>query len=180
MAIRMRSGRRGFSILDMLFAVVILAVVSGGTFTLFYANVFGADLSGDQSTAMVDAQAALRSIAADFRPGSAFTTPTNTGGVRATYSSGSPVEYYQSGTSLYRLVDSTTPATTALDTALASGTGMTLTYYDSSLNAIAGPMDSTKYGQAAAVDVKITTRLSHSVFGTVSRTTRVLLRNKVS
>ena len=42
---------------------------------------------------MVDAQTALRSMAIDFRPGAAFAAPANPGGVRVTFSSGSPVEY---------------------------------------------------------------------------------------
>ena len=66
------------------------------------------------------------------------------------------------------------------DTQFSAGSGLSLTYYDSSMNAIAGPMTTTKYTQAAVVDVAIRITLSHSVFGTVSRTTRVVLRNMVS
>jgi prepilin-type N-terminal cleavage/methylation domain-containing protein len=176
----MRRLRAGFSFIEMLFAMVILAVVCGGVSTLFFSNTFGADLSGDQSTAMGDAQTALRSMAIDSRPGSAFAAPTNTGGVRVTFSSGSPIEYYQSGTTLDKLVDGTTPTTTTVVTDLASGTGLSVTYYDSSMNAIAGPMDATKYGQAAVADVTVRITLAHSTLGQLTRTTRVVLRNKVS
>jgi len=177
---RRHACHRGSTVIEMLFAVLILAVVSAGVLTLFFSNTFGANLTGDQSNAMGDAQAALRLIASNLRSGAAFATPTHSGGVRVTFSSGDPVEYYQSGTTLYRLVGGSTPTTTAIVTDLASGTGLTLTYSNSSLTAITGTMDSTKYAQAAVVDVKITTSLSHSAFGTVSRTTRVVLRNMVS
>jgi prepilin-type N-terminal cleavage/methylation domain-containing protein len=176
----MRRARPGFSAIEVLMAVVVLGVVCIGVSSLFYSNVFGADLSGDQSVAMADAQTALRSIAIDQRPGAAFATPTNTGGVRVTFSSGSPVEYYQSGTTLYKLLDGTPPTTTTVVTGLTSGSGLSLTYYDSSMTAIAGPMNSTKYGQAVAVDVAVSITLSHSSFGQVTRTTRVVLRNDVS
>jgi Tfp pilus assembly protein PilV len=176
----MRRSRPGFSAIEALMAVLVLSVLSVGVFNLFYSNNYGADLSGDQSVAMADCQKALRTLAADLRSGAAFATPTNAGGVRATFSSGSPIEYYQSGTTLYCLTDGTTPTTATVVTGLTSGSGLSLTYYDSSMNAIAGPMSSTKYSQAAVVDVAISITLSHSVFGTVSRTTRVVLRNRVS
>jgi prepilin-type N-terminal cleavage/methylation domain-containing protein len=176
----MRDLRPGFSLIEMLFAMVLLAVVCGGVSTLFFSNTFGADLSGDQSTAMANSQTALRGIAIDSRPGSAFAAPTNTGGVRVTFSSGSPVEYYQSGTTLYKLVASGTPTTTTVVTGLTSGTGLSVTYYDTSMSAIAGPMDATKYGQAAVADVTVRITLAHSTLGQVTRTTRVVLRNKVS
>jgi prepilin-type N-terminal cleavage/methylation domain-containing protein len=176
----MRRSRPGFSAVEMLMAVLVLGVVSTGVCSLFYSNNYGADLSGDQSVAMADCQKALRSIAVDLRSGAAFATPTHTGGVRVTFSSGSPIEYYQSGTTLYCLTDGSTPATTTVVTGLTSGSGLSLTYYDSSMNAIAGPMTSTKYAQAAVVDVAISLTLSHSYFGSVSRTTRVVLRNMVS
>jgi hypothetical protein len=123
---------------------------------------------------MGDAQTALRDIAVDLRSGSAFASPTHTGGVRVTFASGSPVEYYQSGTTLYRLVDGATPATTTVVTDLASGTGLSLQYYDSSMSS------TTDMTKAAVVDVNVTVPLSHSVFGSVTRTTRVVLRNMVS
>jgi type II secretory pathway component PulJ len=176
----MRRARPGFSAIEALMAVLVLSVLSVGVFNLFYSNNYGADLSGDQSQAMADVQKALRAVAVDLRSGSAFASPTNTGGVRATFSSGSPIEYYQSGSTLYCLTDGSTPATTTVVTGLASGSGLSLTYYDSSMNAIAGPMDSTKYGQAVAVDVAVRITLTHSAFGQVTRTTRVVLRNKVS
>ena len=102
------------------------------------------------------------------------------GGVRVTFTSGSPVEYYQDGTTLKRLVASTGNPTSTVVAGLAVGTGLSLTYYDSALNSIAGPMDSTKYGQACVVAVTLTLSLSHASFGQVSRATRVVLRNKVS
>lgn len=170
----MRRSRPGFTLFEALFSVIILAVVCGGVFTLFYSNLFGADLSGDKSTAMVDAQTALRDMALDLRPGVAFATPTHTGGVRVTFTSGSPIEYYTSGTTLYRLVDGSTPATTSIVTDLASGTGLTLTYYNSSMTV------TTDMTKAAVVDVAVTVGLSHAGFGTVTRTTRVVLRNMVS
>ena len=176
----MRRARPGFSAIEALMTVAVLSVLSVGVFNLFYSNNFGADLSGDQSLAMADVQKALRAIAVDLRSGAAFATPTNSGGVRATFSSGSPIEYYRSGTTLYCLTDGTTPTTTTVVTGLTAGSGLTLTYYDSSMNAIAGPMTSAKYAQAAVVDVAISITLSHSFFGTVSRTTRVVLRNMVS
>jgi Tfp pilus assembly protein PilX len=176
----MRRARPGFSAIEALMAVLVLSLLSVGVFNLFYSNNYGADLSGDQSLAMADAQTALRSIAVALRSGSAFASPTNSGGVRVTFSSGSPVEYYQSGTTLYCLTDGSTPTTTSVVTDLVSGTGLSLTYYDSSMNTISGPMTSTKYAQAAVVDVAVSINLSHSCFGTLTRTTRVVLRNRVS
>jgi type II secretory pathway pseudopilin PulG len=173
----MRRARPGFSAIEALMTVLVLGVVCTGVTSLFYSNLFGADLSGDASTAMADAQTALRSIAIDFRSGSAFASPTNTGGVRVTFSSGSPVEYYQSGTTLYRLVAGTTPTTTTVVTDLSSGSGLSLTYYNSSMNALTG---SITYSQVAVVDVTVTVALAHSSFGSVTRTTRVVLRNRVS
>jgi hypothetical protein len=168
------------SLIEMLFSVTLLTIVSGGVFTLFYSNNYGATLSGDQSVAMTDAQTALRSVTTDLCPATAFATPDHTGGLRATYASGPAVEYYLNGTTLMRMVASTGNPTTTVLTGVVSGTGLSLTYYDSSMNAIAGPMDSTKYGQAVAVNVTILTNLAHSAFGQVRRTTRVVLRNKVS
>jgi type II secretory pathway pseudopilin PulG len=176
----MRRARPGFSAIEALMAVLVLSVLSVGVFNLFYSNNYGADLTGDQSLAMADCQTALRSIAVALRSGAAFATPTHSGGARVTFSSGSPVEYYQSGTTLYCLTDSATPTTTSVVTDLVSGSGLSLTYYDSSMNAIVGPMTSTKYATAAVVDVAVSVSLSHSAFGTVSRTTRVVLRNRVS
>jgi type II secretory pathway pseudopilin PulG len=177
---RQRSLWAAFTMLEMLFSLTILAAVSAGVFTLFYSNSFGASLSPDLSNAMADAQTALREMGNDFRAASAFATPTNTGGVRVTFASGPAVEYYQSGTTLKRLVDSTGSSPTTVVSGLVSGSGLSLTYYTSSMSAIAGPMDSTKYGQAAVVDVGVTVNLEHSVFGNVVRTSRILLRNKVS
>jgi prepilin-type N-terminal cleavage/methylation domain-containing protein len=174
------AGRPGVTLLELLFALVLLSVVSGGVFTLFYSNTYGSIISGDQSVAMYNVQTALRTITADLCSGSGFSTPTNTGGLRVTYASGSDVEYYQSGTTLYRLVASTGNPTSSAATGLVSGTGFSLTYLDNSMTAIAGPMDATKYGQAVAVDVTVTINLGHSAFGQVSRTTRVMLRNKTS
>jgi Tfp pilus assembly protein PilW len=179
-AARRRFGRPGTSLLELLFSVAILSIVSGGVFTLFYSNNYASTLSGDQCVAMNDVQTALRSITADLCPASGFTTPTNTGGLRVTYASGSDVEYYQSGTTLYRLVASTGSPTSSAATGLVSSTGFSLSYLNSSMTAIAGPMDSTKYGQAVAVDITVTINLGHSAFGQVSRTTRVMLRNKTS
>lgn len=177
---RSGAGRAGFSAIELMFAAALLTAVGGATFTLLYANEFGADLSGDQSAAMSDAQTALRNIAADLQPGTAFSVPANTGGVRVTPPSGAPIEYYQSGTTLYRLVAGAGSPALPVVTGLAAGSGFLLKYYDSSMSTIAAPMDSTKYGQAAAVDVAVTIDLAHSSFGQVSRTTRVVLRNRVN
>ena len=177
---RRRALRPAFSLIEALYCVLILSIVSGGVFTLFYSNNFGAVLSGDQSSAMAYAQTALRSAAVDFRTGSAFAAPANPGGVRATFPSGSPIEYYQSGTTLYKLVAAGTPTTTTVVSGLAAGTGLSLQYYDNSMNAIAGPMTPTTYAQAAAVDIKVIINLAHPSFGNVTRTTRVVLRNKTS
>ena len=175
-----KAGRPGFSLIEALFAVVILAVVSSGVLTLFCSNECGAILNGDQSTAMSDTQTALRSMASDMQSATGFAAPDHAGGVRVTFTSGSPVEYYQDGTTLKRLVASTGNPTSTVVAGLAVGTRLSLTYYDSALNSIAGPMDSTKYGQACVVDVTFTLSLSHASFGQVSRATRVVLRNKVS
>jgi prepilin-type N-terminal cleavage/methylation domain-containing protein len=172
--------RRGFTLTEALFAVALLAVVSGGVCTMFCSNNYGATLSGDQSVAMTDTQTALRSVTTDLCPATAFATPDHTGGLRVTYASGPAVEYYLDGTTLKRMVASTGNPTTTVITGLVSSTGLSLTYYDSSMSAIAGTMDSTKYGQAVAVNVTVQTNLAHSAFGQVSRTTRVVLRNKVS
>jgi Tfp pilus assembly protein PilW len=174
-----RRARPGFNLIEALFAVAILTIVSSGVFTMFTSNDYSMLQSGDQCVAMKDTQTALRSFAADLCPATGFTTPSHTGGVQVTYSSGSNVEYYLSGTSLLR-TEVSTGTTTTVATGLVSGTGLSLSYLNSSMSAIAGPMDSTKYGQAVAVDMTVTIQLSHSAFGTVSRTTRVMLRNKVS
>jgi type II secretory pathway pseudopilin PulG len=180
MATGRRSGRAGLTFIEMLFSVALLSIVSGGVFTLFYSNNYSATLSGDRSVAMTDTQTALRDVATDLCPATAFAAPDHTGGLRVTYASGPAVEYYLNGTTLMRMVASTGNPTTTVLTGVASGTGFSLTYYDSSMNAIAGPMDSNKYGQAVAVNVTILTNLAHSAFGQVKRTARVVLRNKVS
>jgi prepilin-type N-terminal cleavage/methylation domain-containing protein len=171
-------GRPGFTLMEMLFSTVILSVVTGAVFTLFYSNQFAAIITGDQSTAMSDTQAALRKITADLTPASGFATPTYTGGLRVTDAGGSAVEYYLDGTALKRTTSA--GATTLVLSGVVAGTGLSLSYLNSSMTAIAGPMDSTKYGQAVAVDVTVTTNLDHTAFGQVSRTTRVMLRNKIS
>jgi prepilin-type N-terminal cleavage/methylation domain-containing protein len=176
---RARSGRPGFTLTEMLFSVLLMSIVSGGVCSLFYANQFGAILSGDQSVAMSDTQAALRSVTADLCPATGFATPDHTGGLRVAYASGTAVEYYLDGTVLKRL-ETGSGTTSSVATGVATGTGLSLSYLDGSMTAIAGPMDSTKYGQAVAVDVTVTSNLSHTAFGQVSRTTRVMLRNKVS
>jgi type II secretory pathway pseudopilin PulG len=173
----MRTMRAGFGLVETLFSLVILVVVSGGVFTLFYSNTYGADLSGDQSWAMSNTQTALRGIAIDFRPGSAFAAPTNTGGVRVTFPTGSPIEYYQSGTTLYKLVAGSTPTTTTVVTGLVSGTGLSLKYYDDSMTLLTGTIT---YSNAAVVDVTVQINLAHAVFGSVTRTTRVVLRNRLA
>lgn len=176
-----RAGRSrpGFTLTELLFSVLITAVVSGGVFSLFYANQFGAILSGDQSVAMSDTQAALRSITADLCPATGFAAPGNTGGVKVTYATGAAVEYYLDGTVLKRL-DTGSGTSASVATGIVTGTGLSLAYLDNSMAAIAGPMDSTKYGQAVAVDVTVTIKLGRAAFGQVSRTTRVMLRNKVN
>lgn len=176
---RARRRRPGFTLTEMLFSVLLMAIVSGGVFSLFHANQFGAILSGDQSVAMSDTQSALRSITADLCPASGFATPDHTGGLRVTYASGTAVEYYLDGTVLKRL-ETGSGTTTNVATGLVAGTGLSLAYLDTSMASIAGPMDSGKYGQAVAVDVTVTINLGHTAFGQVSRTTRVMLRNKVS
>jgi hypothetical protein len=133
--------------------------------------------------AMTDTQSALRIITASLLSANGFATPANSNGLRVTKSSGGStvdyVEYYLSGTELKRLEIASGTVTT-ITTGVIAGTGLSLKYYDSSMNVIATPMDSTKYGQAVAVDVTLTTKTGTTSYGQVSRTTRVMLRNKSS
>ena len=161
-------------------AVAILAAVSGGVLTLFTSNSIGATLNGDQSTAMSDAASALRSMSADLSAASGFGAPGHAGGVRVIFAGGSTLEFYQEGTALKRVVVSDGSAATVVVTGLASGAGLSITYYDTGMNVIAGPMDSAKYSQATAADLSIVIALAHGSGGQVRRTTRVVLRNRVS
>lgn len=176
-AIRFRR-RPGFSLIEIVTSLAILTAVSGGVCALFCSSDFGAAVNGDESAAMADAETALRGMAADLRGGSALAAPANEGGVRVSFADGSAIEYYQTGTTLQRVAGSGSPATRIV-TDLAAGTGLTLTYYDSGMNVLAGSMDSSRYAQAAVVDVTVTIPLAHAALGQVTRTTRVVLRNRV-
>jgi hypothetical protein len=170
----------GFSLLEALFMLVLLAFLSGGVFTLLFSREFGATLSGDECGAAADVQQVLRDIGTDFAGASTFQAPTYSGGARVSLASGQVIEYYQNGSDLKRLVTSPQSATTTAATRLVSGTGFSLIYFDSAMNAITSPMTSTLYAQAAAVQVTVTISLPHAAFRNVTRSSLVVLRNRTS
>jgi hypothetical protein len=175
-------GRVGLSVIELIFALGILAFASAGVFTLFASNQYGTLMGPDQSSTVATSLISLKRLGVDLEAGTAFATPANAVGgvgVRASLSGGDAVEYYQDGQSLKKVVASTGTITT-IATNVVAGTGLSLQYYDSSMNAISAPMNSTKYGQAAAVDVTLSIRLPRASFGQVTRTTRIVLRNKLS
>jgi prepilin-type N-terminal cleavage/methylation domain-containing protein len=175
---RFLRSRRGMTAIEMVMAVALLAILTAGFLQMFVVNKLGAVFTPDAAESMQSVRSVLDTMAKYAQPGIGFAATSPSGGLHVTINNSVWYDYLRTSGALTLSVSGGT-ATTVLPRCSA----FTLTYYkslyDSSTNTYSWATTTT-LSEAQAVDVTVTQTMADSAMGSVTRTTRIVLRNKSS